>query len=291
MVYFVEGNSRFADENTKIGELAIRGTDITRTLKEGERVEVRVRVDESRLMKGTVYVPLIDEDFKVNLVSSLETPDYDDLSASLDEARSTLATVERHVDDEEQERLLQAGRQIEQIEATFERAERGEPGEAERIHKQLSDAKANLRPLKEKYGLIARHASTLRLIERTEGLCERFGESMSLAKLKDLREDADKALRLEQEKTLDATLERVRDLFWPLYMRTRECWEEQIEILEGYAPRASDPLAFHEHLHGAEKAFGEGDYQGCKLHVMRAWRLLPEDGVTQGRFHDAGLKA
>lgn len=290
MIYFVESLSGFADESTKVGQLAIKGTDIPRTLKEGERVEIRIRSDESRRLHATVYVPLIDEEFKVELVPSLETPDLEDLATSLQEARSTVASVEHHAEEEEQEILLQAGRQIEIIEATFERAKRGEAGEAERIQKQLADTKASLRGLREKYGLIDLHETTLQLIEISERLARHFNEQMALAKLGDLREDADRALRLEQERTLEDVCDRVRNVYWPLYGRTRECWERQIEWLYEVADTAADPLSFHEHIHAAEKSLRENDLQGCKLQVLRAWKLIPDGAAGEKRFNDAGLR-
>lgn len=290
MMYFVEGNSRFVDENVKVGQLALRGKDISRTLREGERLEIRVEIDESRRLKATVFVPLLDEDFKVSLVSNIESPDYEDLVASLEEAKSTLERVEDHVEEDEQEILMQAGRRIEQIEATFERAERGEPGEAERIQKQLSDAKSDLRPLKEKYELIALHRSVVGLIEPSEDLCRHFEDPMGLAKLTDLREDADRALRLGSERNMTTVKDRVNDIFWPHFMRTRACWEEQIEILQDRTANASDRLSFLEHVHSAEQALALNDLQGCRLQVIRAWNLLPDQEKLRNRFHDAALR-
>lgn len=253
-------------------------------------MEVRIRMDESRRLKATVYVPLLDQEYEAELVTSLERPDYDDLVASLVETKGTLAAVESHVTKEEETILVQTSRQIEQLEATLMRVERGESGEAERIQKQLADAKAEIRPLKEKYGLIAQHQLVLELIEFGEGLCRRFDDRMALAKLSDLRGDADKALRLEQERTLDTVEERVRDTYWPLYRQTRECWEEHLDALQAAAPLASDPLAFHEHVHAAKRALLEGDLTGCSLQVSRAWRFIPERIGAKNRFHDAALR-
>lgn len=290
-IYFIEGLSVNASDNTKVGHLDIKGTDIRRTLKENERIEIRVRMDESRRLKATVYIPLLDEDYTIELHSVVDAPNYADLEASLTEARIAISEVEDHVDLEEQELVMRAERQIEQIEATLERAERGEVGEAERILKQLSDTKASIRPLRDKYAIRARHASIVEFIGEAEELCRQFSDHMGLAKLQDLRADADKALRLDREKALDAVFDRVRDVFWAHYGKTRECWEYQVDLMRERAHLASDTLTYYEMVRRAEKALAANDYGEVSIQSLRAWELLPEQERLRNRFHDAALRS
>jgi len=289
-IYFVEGSSSFADENVRVGSLTIRGSEIRRTLKEGEKIQVRIRMDESRRLTAKVYIPLIDEDFTVDLHSVQEAPDMDDLISSFREAREGINEVESHADDIEQETVVRAERQLEQIEATLDRVEKGEAGEAERVQKQLADVKANLRPLRDKYGLQAKHDEIIELIDEAEALCQQYSDQMGLAKLRDSRSDAEKALRLEQMKALEAIRERVVEIFWEHYGKTRECWEHQVALMKSRAALAKDPLTYYEHIRRAEQALSQDDYEGVRLNALRAWELLPELVRQSDRFHDAALR-
>jgi molecular chaperone DnaK len=290
IIYFVEGSSSFPDENVRVGSLTIRGTEIRRTLKEGEKVQVRIRMDESRRLTAKVHIPLIDEDYIVDLHSVQDAPDLDDLISSFREAREAINEVENHADDGEQETVVRAERQLEQLEATLVRVERGEVGEAERVQKQLADVKATLRPLRDKYGLQAKYDDVVEVIVDAEGLCKHYNDQMGLAKLIDARNDAEKALRLEQVKALESIRDRVTDIFWEHYGKTRECWEHQVELIKIRAPMAKDPLTYYEHVRRAEQALSESDYEGVRLNALRAWELLPETVKGNDRFHDAALR-
>jgi len=290
-IYFIEGLSTNATENTQVGYLEIKGTEIRRTLKENESIEIRIRVDESRRLKATVYIPLLDEDYTVELHSIQDSPNYADLEASLAEARIAISEVEDHLDSDEQELVMRAERQIEQIEADLERVEQGEVGEADRIQKQLTDTKASIRPLHDKYSLRVRHAGIVDIIGEAEVLCRQFNDSMGLAKLQDLRADADKALHLDNEKALNVVSDRVRDVFWTHYGKTRECWEYQVDLMKRRAAMASDTLTYYELVRRAEKALAEEDYEGVSLTSLRAWELLPEQERLRNRFHDATLRS
>ena len=290
IIYFFEGNSNFADENVRVGYLALRGSEIRRTLKEGEKVEIRIRMDESRRLVARVHIPLIDEDYTVELHSVQEAPDLDDLISSFREARDAIGEVEDHATETEQETVVRAERQLEQLEATLVRVERGEIGEAERVQRQLADVKATLRPLRDKYGLQSKYDSIVERIGEAENLCRKNNDQMGLAKLRDARNDAEKALRLEQDKALDSIQERVLDVFWEHYGKTRECWEHQVELLKSRAHLAKDSLTYYEHVRRAEQDLSAQDFEGVRLNALRAWELLPAALTESDRFHNNALR-
>jgi hypothetical protein len=247
-------------------------------------------MDESRRLKATVHIPLLDEDYLVELHSIQDAPDCADLEARLVATRIALSSVEDYVQEDEQEIVMRASRQIEELEATFDRVQQGEIGEADRIHKQLSDAKASIRPLLDRYDLQAKHARVVELIGESEALCKKFNDEMGLAKLRDMQDDADKALRLKQDKTLDVVRERVRAVFWEHYGKTPECWEYQVQLMHERAFQASDPLTYHDLVRKAESALKERDYDGVRLQAIRAYDMLPDAEKMRNRFHDAALR-
>jgi molecular chaperone DnaK len=290
-IYFVEGPSSSTEDNLQVGVPKLKGTDVRRTLKEGEQVEIRIRMDESRLITARVYVPLIDEEWTVEMRSFEESPNTAELGSAIRETKSAMADVERFAQSEdEQDLLLRAGRDVERLENTLDRVGRGEIGEAERIQSQLSAAKAAVRPLLDRYALKARHAEVLEFIEESEDLCRQFDDRMGIAKLADLRQDADKCLRLDEPDSLEGVWERVKRVFWEHYGKTRECWEYQVSWMRDAAPYASDPVTFYELVRRAEDALSRGDHEGVRLQALRAYDFLPEREKAKSRFMDAGVR-
>jgi molecular chaperone DnaK len=289
-IVFVEGLSDYADENIAVGECLINGTDIKRTLKENERLEIRIRMDESRMLTAKVYIPLLDKEYLIDLHTFEDAPNAGDLAAALNETRIAVQDIEDLLNEEERETIMRVDRQLEQLEALHERVEAGEVGEAERVHKQLSDTKAALRPLLDKYDLQAKHSRAIGKIEAAEALCEQFNDSMGTAKLRDMRSDADKCLRLEDGKVIDAVWDRANDVFWEHYGKTPQCWEYQVQWMRDAAPHSSDPLTFYELVRRAEQALAQKDYEGVRLQAIRAWDYLPDPGRIRNRHGDSVLR-
>jgi len=62
----IEGENDLADRNRHIDDLLIQAANIRRDLPAGSEVEVTLRIDESRIITATAYVPLLDEEFSYN---------------------------------------------------------------------------------------------------------------------------------------------------------------------------------------------------------------------------------
>lgn len=290
VIYFVEGNSDRADENILVGSLTLKGSDLPRSLRENEQVVVTIKMDESRRLTGSVHVPVFDLDFPVTLHSVLDAPNSKDLRAAILETMHAIREIEGEVDEDESDRLLRAGRQIELLEATLDRVEKGEIGEAERIQSQLSEAKTSIRPLRDKYALKARHSELMEMARDADHLCDHFDDDLGKAKLADAREDADRALRVQDSKGLEAVWTRVNEIFWDHYTRTQDYWDGLVEFLQERTGLASDRLSYQEHVHGAQRCLREDDKEGVRLHAMRAIQLLPERERMRNRFYDSSLR-
>lgn len=290
MIYFVEGDSSHADENCRVGHLKIDGQSINRTLRENERLEIKLKMDEARLLTASIYVPVLDEEFKVQLRPTFDSPDPEDLKAALVETQLAISSLEDQLTEEEQDRIIRAQRQIEQLEATIERVEKGEIGEAKRIHKQLSDAKTSIRPLIEKYELSSKYNRAKETINDASEICTHFEDRMGLAKLNDLSEDVEKAYRLQQEATLENIQDRASDIFWSHYVKTRDCWEECVRFMRERSSLASNQLAFQERVHMAERALAENDFEGVRIHFRFAQQFLPSEDKLRNRFFDASIR-
>ncbi len=289
-VYFLEGRSDIANDNTKVGELRIHGADLSRTLREGEEVEVRMHMDESRLLKARVHVPRFDLEFAVEMRSQLDKPDVGDLAASMRELEADLNRVSPSVAQDDQDHVVNILREKEQLEAELNRAGQGEVDDLERISKKVSDAKSQVRVLSRKYGPQAAYRLAMARIDAAGQMAEEFDDSLGLATLEELRKDAAKCLRLDDEAGLAAVKERADKIFWTHYPKTDRCWIGLVEFLRDNRADASDPISYHEYLKRAEECLARDDMEGVRTFALKAWDYLPDSEAKRNRFYDAGLR-
>ena len=250
-----------------------------------------MKVDEKRLVTAQVYIPMLDEDFRVETHSTLDKQGVEDLSMAVRETQNEVAFVEDLVQGEEQDVLMQAQREIDRLEGLIERVERGEVEESERVHKQLTDAKAVIRPIVEKYSLQGKYNDLLEFIDTGEQLCQQFEDSVGLAKLQQARSDADRALRLKLEKDLKSVGRRVTDIAWPHFLKTRECWELHLQWMYDHASHATNRLAHHELVRRAEAALAENDFRGVAYAYGASLQYVPiHQQANSSRFSDAAVR-
>jgi molecular chaperone DnaK len=289
-VYFLEGASPHAPDNLKVGELRISGKELTRTLREGERVEVRLRMDESRKLTAHVLIPVFDLDFVVELVSRLEQPPIDDLSASLAEASEHLSAVEGVVGPDDEPEVLRAKREIEQMEAEVEDLRRTGSSDNLREASHLSDLKARVRAVTDRYGTQAAYDRACATIESAESIASESLDSLGVASAADLRGEADRCLRIDDRKGLAAVEERASDIYWLHYRKKPECWIGFVTYLRENRALALEPLPYHEYVTRAEACLAKDDFEGVRLNGFEACRFLPESEATKNRFYDAGIR-
>lgn len=289
-IYFLEGHSPFASDNVKVGELRIRGTDLQRTLREGETIEIRIRMDESRRLKARVSIPVYDLDYEVPIRSMIETPDVEDLEASLKETAEQVVRIEPSVAEADEAQVLQALRDMEQLEGDLVRLSEAQIDEAPRVAAKLAELKARIRVVSERYSGQTAYREANEAIDRAERIADESEDRLGTAAAEELRQDADRCLRLEDVRGLEAVARRADEIFFRHYVQRPECWIGYVEYLREGQLLASDPTTYHEFVKRAEECLRKGDYEGVRLNGVEASSLLPEGESRKNRFYDAGLR-
>ena len=291
VVYFVEGMSRLAHDNVKVGELHVVGRDLPRTLREGEKIEVRIHMDESRRLKARVSVPILDLDWPVEFESLIQTAPVPDLQDSMAEARQVVEDLSQTAAANDAPSLINAARELEQAEAVFEEVQKGESGKAEQMASILARVKASLREENAKHGPQVAYQKAVAMIDAAERIAREFEDALGIRIVADLRGEADKALRLEDLNGLKIIEQKADELFWKHYVETDECWIGYVEWLREQRARADDPLAFDAYLRRAEECLAKGDHDGVRLNGIQARTYLPGDTSAPDRFPNARLRA
>jgi len=290
-VYFVEGLSETASDNTKVGELWIGGTDLKRALREGDEVEVRIRMDESRRLTARVCLPLYDLEWDVELRSLIASAPVEDLRESLNEARETLARVRSEVSEDDEGTFLRAQGDLDRVEAELEGIASADAEAAPRVAKQLADSKPRVRTLARTYEVRAKHRTVLEAIDRATEMADRFGDSVGAASADEMQQQANRALELSDIGGLDAVEKRADRLFWEHYVKTRECWTGLVAYLQERRADATEPEAFHQYLVRAQDCLLREDLEGVRLNGVQAMQYLPDREARENRFWASLLRA
>lgn len=281
---FVEGNnSDHADLNRKIGHLIIEPKNITRDLPVGSSVEIRLEIDTSRLLKGTVYIPILDQEFPIKLEG--------------------LVKPQRPLDELQKEFAEQLQR-FEAVKAAVSTAEVTPPSEVEQLAKE--DAVGELaRMLEARDPENSSHCdeSMLRFKEALQKMEDRLAaptlileatqelqstqEALEGATAEDrkdfslLKPELEAAMHGDIE-TLRRLIERMFRLRLRILERTPEWWVGYRDYLLERKGEMLDQSQARLWFSHADRAINAGDVEALKTACRQLWSLLPKQLQTRG---------
>ena len=111
-VPIVEGDKSRADRNRLIGTLTIPANNISRDVPAGSSIEVTIQIDQSRLIRTSAFIPILDEDFTDILKLESATPDANELSVGLAKAKERLTEMREKAEKAGDERAAGAIRRV-----------------------------------------------------------------------------------------------------------------------------------------------------------------------------------
>lgn len=91
----IEGENLRAERNHLVGDLIIRGTDISRDLPAGSTIEITVKMDESLQAHVSAFVPLLDEEFDVEFDEKMVRKSPEALREELNRQKQRLETFNK----------------------------------------------------------------------------------------------------------------------------------------------------------------------------------------------------
>lgn len=276
---FVEGNQLEADLNRKIGHLEIRGAQINRDVPAGSEIEIKLEIDSSRLLKGSIYVPILDEEFPVKLEGLVEPqPIVSELQAEFRRQKDKLKVVQEVADTAENTKLTVGLQQLKQEDAinTIERLlAAGDDAEAARTcEKELLDLKAAIRTFEDEAALPQLLAEAADEIEWTATAVGEHGNADDRKQFSLLRPELEAAMKGESEflrrKIDDMYRLRVRVL-----ARTPEYWVGYRNYLAERQSEMADQAQAKLWFSHAERAINSGDVEALKSACTQLLGFLP----------------
>lgn len=291
----VEGEQERADRNRMAGFLEIKGENIRRDLPSGSEVEVTLKIDESRIITVTAYVPLLDEEFVSKLDLKTRNPVAEFLKSDFEEemkrfrdlrakAASTAGeTAEELVEKVETSPLMQ------EVKETLASA-KGDPDAAAKCEKRLLELKLKLDEAADALEEPALVAETRDWIGYLKRVADQHGNQQQTDKAAVLTEEAEDLIREHKTERLRKKIEQISRLYYEIIMAQPGWWVHQFQEMEKARQKMTDQGRATRFLEQGRDCMAKNNPTGLQNIVRQLWDLLPDDVVeATKRGYQSGL--
>lgn len=294
-VPIVQGERARADRNSMVGQLDIRPDEIARDVPAGSEIEVLVEIDESFRTHVDAYIPILDEEFEIDVELGRDTPDVEELrgqgaavTAQYEELRRRSATS-------------QAGRTTELLDAFDQR------GGLEGISRELDSADVNPDGPAIAQELLRKAESALdeaedalvlpRLVQEAESVrdwvrevIEEYGDGHAKSALREAEAELDAAITSGDPTLVDHASEAVRNVGLQVLDASGRLPVLQFMSLKEQLAASADGR-IQRLLHEGEAAVAARDTARVRNLVIQLRRLLPRDAVVADGSVDTTVRA
>jgi molecular chaperone DnaK len=291
-VYILEGEHPRADRNLEILVMELRGTQCKRSLPAGEAVDVTFRIDESRILSASAFIPFLNQ--TIETVKPLETRtdsrEPTEIQAELEREVERCNELRGAVSDGLQ--ITQFDQRANELRREVEAAKTGDPEARQRVVTNLLDLKASLDVVEDdtKWQRLLAEFSDLK--EAARELISAHGTQDQNSQLDLLIKEAESAVSRNSIHALDQRMESIRAMYWRLLFSFDEYWVSAFRRLDNGEGRFVDQALSTRLMEEGRRAIGRQDVESLKTIVPQLWGLLQESQQSKFdfRFADAGLR-
>jgi molecular chaperone DnaK len=278
----VEGENELADRNRHIGDLHIDASNIKRDLPAGTEVEVTLRIDESRMVTVTAYVPILDEEFtkKVELRKKTANAEFLEndfkaemlrFEASKKKAASAGAdSAGQMIDDVEESPLL---REVKAMLPSL----KGDVDNAAKFEKRLLELKLKLDAAVDALewpALVAEAKVEVRDLTR---VVEKLGNQQQVKRSQEITADIDGSIREHNAEKLRKRIEKALRLYWEIVMAQPSWWVYQFQEMEKVENKMVDRSRAEQLLDQGRDCISRNNTTGLQNVVRQLWDLVPSE--------------
>jgi molecular chaperone DnaK len=282
----VEGDHRdAADLNRRIGEFSLDLSEVNRDLPLGTEIEIKVAIDASRLLKGSMYIPLLDKEFPLKVDLVRREPSAEGLRKEFSAAKERLRTVQEGSpesnDSQTRAILKDLGDEntVASIEAFLSRGIEGQ--DALTCENQLLQLRQTLHRLEVKSRIPRLLVDAKNEIQWAQEVVEANGTQEETQQYQELRRELENAMAGDTL-LLERRVEKLFQFRIRILMRTPEYWVGFKEYLAERLDAMTDQSQAHLWLSHAEKAIRANDLEALRSACTQLRSLLPVTGEFGG---------
>jgi molecular chaperone DnaK len=275
----VEGDRiEAADLNLRIGEFTVDLVDINRDVPLGSEIEIKLEIDSSRLLKGSIYIPLLDREFPLKIDLVRRQPNVDEMRQEFEANKQKLQNAQADTaqmnDAKARQILAELG--DENTVASIETLLKSGIDEqaARTFENQLLHFKKAIRQL-EAQGQVPRLiADANNEIQWAQEAVEANGSPEERRQFEELKRDVENAINGDMS-TLEKRTTKLFQLRIRILIRTPEYWVGFKEYLAERRDAMTDQAQAQLWFNHADKAINGNDLDALKSACTQLRSLLP----------------
>lgn len=285
-IHVVEGDHDRHELNRHVGYLRIDGMSVSRAVPAGTPIEVKVRVDTSRGIVGTAYVPLLDLSIEGVLQDKyLPTVDPEHLDQDLSRELERAAEVAGSRTSE----LAEIQRDAARLRAEIGQARAGDEEQADRADRELRELKASVDRLAANTEVERLEEQLRRELAWSQELANRVGDAVVSATVAELRRDAGTASASGNVDKLQQAISALDKYYWSIAVQQPWFWVEYFITLSGKVENSSRATAAVPLLREGRVVLDRQDWDGLRRICSELWQLLPRDEQAASGLRNIGI--
>jgi molecular chaperone DnaK len=268
-IALIEGENERADRNRLVGTLEIKGEKIRRDLAAGTEVEVEIRIDESRIITVTAYVPQLDEEFKVTLDMTMHDTEPDVIAKDYQAEMTRLQELKRKVTGPEGQSVDEMLARVEESPLIQEISEslaaaKGDPDAAAKCEKRLLELKLKLDEASDALEWPELVMSARKELGYLNEVVEPHGDADQRQRAARLAEEIDGFIRERRPDFLRNRIKLVGDLWWEIVQVQPSFWINRFHSIEMQIDTLTDPVQGARLLNQGREAISKNNLVGLK---------------------------
>lgn len=285
-IYVVEGEHDRGELNRQVGRLQITGAAVNRPLPEGTPVDVKVRVDASRGIVATAYIPLHDLTVEDVLRDKyLPTVNAESLLEDLDRELARATEVAASRTDALAQLQADAAGLREEIEAATSDQE-----QADRADRNLREFSATIDRLAKETELERLDAQVQSELGWARKISAATDDPALRQRLPALEQEAAAAVASRNPDRMKAAISALDRYYWAVATTLPSFWVEHFIAMQEVVAKSSRAQTAAPLLQAGRMALDRQDLEELKQICGALWKLLPRQEQTASGLRDIGIR-
>jgi len=285
----IEGENDLADRNRHIDDLLIQAANIRRDLPAGSEVEVTLRIDESRIITATAYVPLLDEEFSYNNIGLIHKgahieflkKDFDNELRRFREVKSKAVSVEGETAGEMVQKVEDSPLMQDVKESLA--AAKADHNAAAKCEKRLLELKLKLDEAADALEWPTLVSEARERLGYLQKIADEHGNNQQKHKAGDLANEVEEIIREHKPDRLRKKIEQIARLYYEIVMAQSGWWVYQFQQMEKQQEKMSDQARAGQLLSQGQDCLARNNVTGLQNIVRQLWDLLPDETVEEAK--------
>jgi molecular chaperone DnaK len=279
----IEGGNTRADRNRVIGILKIKAEEIRRDVPAGTEVEVTLEIDESRMVKVSAYIPLLDQEFNDSLALEKPMVDTDFLRKDLEKERKRLDAARSRAQDlgdknalDILEQKVDGENMLDNVDTALA-ASKNDPDAADKAQNRLLDLKIAVDQVEDLLEMPVLLKDAEDKIKRGREIVSQYGDADNKKRLEQLERELRQAMQNREADQIRRKMDEIDTLVIIVLRERPEFWVGFFQHLEERKQYMTDQAQAQQLFTQGNRAIQGNDIARLKACVQQLLPLLPKE--------------